>query len=280
MSLVEKLDAAVEQVRRVVKEVPRIGVVLGSGLGDFAAGFPVDSQIPFREIPGFPPVSVEGHAGRLLCGRLQNRPIMILQGRAHFYEGHPMADVVFPVRTLCRMGIETLVLTNAAGGIAPHLQPGDLMVIRDHINLMGDNPLKGPNPSALGPRFPDLSAVYDPELRALAARILEETGGPVREGIYAAMTGPAYETPAEVRMLAALGADAVGMSTVPEAVAARHMGVRVAAISCITNLAAGIGKQPLSHAEVTETASRTAARFQRVLTAMLNQIPLTEAVKT
>ena len=280
MSLVEKLDAAVEQVRSMVKEVPRIGVVLGSGLGGFVDGFPVDSQIPFREIPGFPPVSVEGHAGRLLCGRLQNRPIMILQGRAHFYEGHTMAEVVFPVRTLCRMGVETVVLTNAAGGIGQHLQPGDLMVIRDHINLMGDNPLRGPNPSALGPRFPDLSAAYDSDLRALATRILEETGGPVREGIYAAMTGPAYETPAEVRMLAALGADAVGMSTVPEAVAARHMGVRVVAISCITNLAAGIGKQPLSHAEVTETASRTAARFQKVLTAMLKQIPLTEAVKT
>ncbi|MBN1197502.1 MAG: purine-nucleoside phosphorylase [Candidatus Aminicenantes bacterium] len=279
MPLVEKLDAAVEQVRRMVDGTPGIGVVLGSGLGDFVRDFPVDSRIPFQDIPGFPPVSVKGHAGCLISGRLQDRHIVILQGRAHFYEGHSMMDVVFPVRTLCRMGIETLVLTNAAGGIGPGLRPGDLMVIRDHINLMGDNPLRGSNSSELGPRFPDLSAVYDPDLRALARRVLKDTGGPMREGIYAAMAGPAYETPAEVRMLAALGANAVGMSTVPEAVAARHMGARVVAISCITNLAAGISRQPLSHTEVTETASRTAARFQSVLTALLERIPLAATVR-
>ncbi|MDY0297084.1 MAG: purine-nucleoside phosphorylase [Acidobacteriota bacterium] len=279
MTLADKLDAAAGQLRRHLKEAPRIGLVLGSGLGDFGRYFPVDTQVPFNDIPGFPPVSVAGHAGRLLSGRIRDRRVAILQGRAHFYEGHTMADVVFPVRTLCRMGIEVLILTNAAGGIHPELEAGDLMVIRDHINLMGDNPLRGPDPSLLGPRFPDLSSVYDAELRALITRILKKTGGRAREGVYASMAGPGYETPAEVRMLAALGADAVGMSTVPEAVAARHMGVRVAGISCITNLAAGISKQALSHEEVTETAARAASRFQKVLNALLEQIPLAANVR-
>jgi len=279
MSLHLRLDTAVAQLRERVNEQPRIGVVLGSGLGGFVQDFPADVEIPFAEIHGFPPVTVEGHAGRLLSGSLDGRRILVLQGRAHFYEGHAMSDVVFPVRTLCRMGIDALVLTNAAGGIHPDLRPGDLMVIRDQINLMGDTPLRGPNPSFLGPRFPDMSAAYDVDMRKLALRLLEETGSSVREGVYAALSGPAYETPAEIRMLAKLGADAVGMSTVPEVVAARHMGVRVAGISCITNLAAGITGQPLSHAEVTETAARSAVRFRRLLTSLLRQLPLEDPVK-
>jgi len=280
MNAVERLDAAVEKVLRRKGEPPRIGVVLGSGLGAFADGFPADNEIAYTDIPGFPPVAVKGHAGRLLTGRFGDRRIAVLQGRAHFYEGHSMADVVFPVRTLCRMGIEVLVLTNAAGGIKPGFSPGDLMIIRDHINLMGDNPLKGDDAAPLGPRFPDMSAAYDPALRHLATRILEEMGGAVHEGVYAAMSGPSYETPAEIRMLAGMGADAVGMSTVPETLAARHMGVRVAGISCITNLAAGIGDQALSHEEVAATAALASERFRGLLTKMLKRIPLEPPVRT
>ena len=221
--------------------------------------------MPYADIPHFRKVSVAGHAGRLVLGQVGAVTVAVLQGRYHFYEGHDISDVVFPVRVLAKLGIKSLLLTNAAGGIGKGLQPGDLMVIRDHINMLGVNPLRGANDERLGPRFPDMSAVYDPEFQDLIAAAEKEIGLKAKKGVYLALSGPSYETPAEIRMLAALGADAVGMSTVPEAICARHMGLRVAGISCITNLAAGISAQPLSHQEVTETAERVKGDFIRLL---------------
>ena len=256
---------AVAAIRGASPLLPRVGVVLGSGLGGFADRVEEPVAVPYEDIPHFKKVSVAGHAGRLVLGKVNGMPVAVLQGRYHYYEGHDIRDVVFPVRVLARLGIAGLLLTNAAGGIGRDLHPGDLMIIRDHINLMGLNPLRGANDERLGPRFPDMSAVYDPYFQDVIAAAQAESGRTAPRGVYLALSGPSYETPAEIRMLAALGADAVGMSTVPEAVCARHMGVRVAGISCITNLAAGISKQPLSHAEVTETADRVKNDFIKLL---------------
>jgi purine-nucleoside phosphorylase len=256
---------AVAAIRKVSPLLPKVGVVLGSGLGEFAARVEEQTVIPFAAIPHFRKVSVAGHAGRLVLGKVNGVPVAVLQGRYHYYEGHDISDVVFPVRVLAKLGIAGLLLTNAAGGIGRELRPGDLMIIRDHINLMGLNPLRGTNDERLGPRFPDMSAVYDPEFQDMIAAAQKEIGRTAQRGVYLALSGPSYETPAEIRMLAALGADAVGMSTVPEAICARHMGVRVAGISCVTNLAAGISKQPLSHREVTETADRVKNDFIKLL---------------
>jgi len=274
MKIMQALDAAAARIRSDFPDPPDMGVVLGSGLGSFAERIEQAFSIPFSEIPGFPRTSVSGHAGRLLLGRLRGKKLAILQGRAHFYEGNTMDAVVFPVRVLCHLGVKTLILTNAAGGIRRGFVPGDLMVIRDHINFMGANPLRGANSSQLGPRFPDMSAVYESTLRLLALDILREMALPAHEGVYAAMSGPAYETPAEIKMLSVMGADAVGMSTVPEAMVARHMGVRVAGVSCITNLAAGIGTQALSHEEVKETASRVRENFEILLDRLVERAPL------
>jgi len=257
--------AAVDAIRKVSPLVPGVGVVLGSGLGEFAAHVEEQAAIPFGDIPHFKKVSVAGHAGRLVLGKVSGVPVAVLQGRYHYYEGHDISDVVFPVRVLAKLGIRSLLLTNAAGGIGRELQPGDLMIIRDHINLMGINPLKGTNDERLGPRFPDMSAVYDPAFQDIIAIAQREIGRTARRGVYLALSGPSYETPAEIRMLATLGADAVGMSTVPEAICARHAHPHVAGISCVTNLAAGISKQPLSHQEVTETADRVKSDFIRLL---------------
>jgi purine-nucleoside phosphorylase len=210
-------------------------------------------------------VSVAGHAGRLVLGKIGPVPVAVLQGRYHYYEGHDIDDVVFPVRVLAKLGVQSLLLTNAAGGIGRELLPGDLMVIRDHVNLMGINPLRGANDERLGPRFPDMSNVYDLKFQDVIVAAQAEIGLAPKKGVYLALSGPSYETPAEIRMLATLGADAVGMSTVPEAICARHMGVRVAGISCVTNLAAGISALPLSHREVTETAARVKNDFIRLL---------------
>jgi len=260
-----RIMEAVEAIRRVSPLVPRVGLVLGSGLGGFADRVQEPVAVPYEDIPHFKNVSVAGHAGRLVLGKVSGVPVAVLQGRYHYYEGHDIRDVVFPVRVLARLGIAGLLLTNAAGGIGRDLRPGDLMIIRDHINLMGLNPLRGANDERLGARFPDMSAVYDPEFQDVIAAAQAEIGRTAPRGVYLALSGPSYETPAEIRMLATLGADAVGMSTVPEAVCARHMGVRVAGISCVTNLAAGISKQPLSHKEVTETADRVKNDFIRLL---------------
>lgn len=265
MDQYDRIMEAVEFIRRRSPLAPRAGVVLGSGLGEFAGRVADAVAIPYAEIPHFRKVSVAGHAGRLVLGTVGGAPVAVLQGRYHYYEGHAIEDVVFPVRVLGKLGISGLLLTNAAGGIGKALRPGDLMVIRDHINLMGLNPLRGANDERLGPRFPDMSAVYDPAFQEVIASSQAAIGLRPKQGVYLALSGPSYETPAEIRMLAALGADAVGMSTVPEAICARHLGLRVAGISCITNLAAGISAKPLSHLEVTETAERVKNDFIRLL---------------
>lgn len=265
MDLYERITDAVGFIKKHFLPVPQVGLVLGSGLGEFADSVAEQTAIAYADIPHFKRGGVPGHAGRLVLGKIGPVTVAILQGRIHYYEGHDIGDVVFPVRVLAKLGIRSLLLTNAAGGINRELRPGDLMIISDHINLMGLNPLRGVNDERLGPRFPDMSAVYDPALQEIIAAALGEIGRPVRRGIYVALGGPSYETPAEIRMLAALGADAVGMSTVAEAICARHMGLRVAGISCVTNLAAGLSAEPLSHTEVIETAERVKTDFIRLL---------------
>ncbi len=246
-------NAAAVQLRKRSPLRPRLAIVLGSGFHHVLAGFEPECKIPYAKLPGFPPVGVSGHAGDLYLGKLGGTPVLILSGRAHFYEGHPMESVTFAVRALAAFGIHDLLLTNAAGGINRKFRAGDFMVLTDHINLMGANPLRGPAITGLA-RFVDLTRAYDTELSSLLRRAGKHCGLKLHRGVYLAVSGPSYETPAEIRAFARLGADAVGMSTVPEAIAARQCGLRVAGLSCITNLAAGIGKAPLSHAEVLETA--------------------------
>ncbi len=272
MEQYERIMEAVAYIQRQYPLTPQVGVVLGSGLGEFADSVAVSRALAYTDIPHFQKVSVAGHAGRLVLGRIGSVNVAVLQGRYHYYEGHDIGDVVFPVRVLAGLGIGSLLLTNAAGGIGRTLQPGDLMIISDHINLMGVNPLRGANDERIGVRFPDMSTLYDPDLQDIIAAAQQEIGLPGRKGVYAGLSGPSYETPAEIRMLAALGADAVGMSTVPEAICARHMGVRVSGISCITNLAAGISKQALSHREVTETAERVKKDFMRLLNLVIPRL--------
>jgi purine-nucleoside phosphorylase len=265
MDLYERIMEAVGHIRAQASATPQVGVVLGSGLGEFADSVAAATIIAAADIPHFKPAGVAGHAGRLVLGQVGSVPVAVLQGRIHYYEGHDIGEVVFPVRVLAALGVRSLLLTNAAGGINRAFGSGDLMIIRDHINLSGVNPLRGKNDDRLGPRFPDMSTLYDPAFQEIIAAALKDMGRSARRGVYAGLAGPSYETPAEIRMLAALGADAVGMSTVSEAIAARHMGLRVAGISCITNLAAGVSDQPLSHAEVTETAERVKGDFIRLL---------------
>lgn len=261
--------AAAAIADRTRRPAHRLAVVLGSGLSGYAATLPGAVAIPYDEIPGFPVPGVEGHAGTLVSVEMGGSPILILAGRVHAYEGGDLTDVVFGVRTAVRSGAHTIVLTNASGGCGDGLVPGDLVLIRDHLNLTGRNPLVGRNDERLGPRFPDLSAVYPESLRKRAHAAGEQAGVPLKEGVYAWFLGPSYETPAEVQMARRLGADLVGMSTVPEAIAARHMGARVLALSLVTNLAAGISPTPLSHDEVTATAAAARERFTRLLDALL-----------
>ncbi len=256
---------------------PRVALVLGSGLGDYAEQLVAARHIDYAEL-GFPRSHVQGHAGRLFYGRTRSEAgapgveVLAMQGRVHAYEGHDLQTVVLPVRALIGAGCQVVLLTNAAGGVGEGLAAGDLVLIRDHLNLVGGSPLRGENDPALGPRFPDMTAVYDPALRALAEQVAARQDLRLPSGVYACGLGPQYETPAEVRMLRALGADLVGMSTVPEAIAARHRGARVLGISCVTNLAAGISPQPLSHDEVTETAQRVRGVFIRLLDGILAAI--------
>lgn len=240
---------------------PSAVVVLGSGLGFLGDEAKDATHIDYGKIPGFPVSTVEGHKGRLVIGTLSGRVCAIMQGRFHHYEGYSLAEVAFPLRVLLGLGEKKLVITNAAGGINTGFSPGDLMLITDHINLMTDNPLVGANDPSLGPRFPDMSESYDPAYRALALAVGKQQGVGLKEGVYGAMGGPSYETPAEIRMLRLLGADAVGMSTVPEVIAANHMGARTLGISCITNMGSGILNRKLDHAEVTETANRVKVKF-------------------
>jgi purine-nucleoside phosphorylase len=246
---------AAARLKRLSRLRPTLALVLGSGFHHVLRELQVDAEIAYSRLPGFPPTGVSGHAGRLLMGRLGGTPVLVLSGRAHYYEGHPMEVVTFAVRALAAYGIQDLLLTNAAGGVNRRFRPGDFMVLTDHINLMGINPLRGEAVRGL-PRFVDLTRVYDAGLRRLLQRAGRECGVGLRAGVYLAVCGPSYETPAEIRALARLGADAVGMSTVPEAIAARQCGLRVAGVSCITNLAAGRSRGVLSHAEVLETAER------------------------
>jgi purine-nucleoside phosphorylase len=270
MGLYEDLQLTVQAIReRAGGEAPKIGIILGSGLGSFAEKLEDKSVFPYADLPNFPRVSVPGHAGRLVLGQLDGQPTVALQGRIHHYEGHTPAQVAFPARVLCALGIRVLVVTNASGSINPGFAPGDLMAIVDHVNLAGWNPLAGPNDDRLGPRFPDMSAAYDPALVGLMFEAAARHGVALKKGIYAMLRGPSYETPAEIRALRILGADAVGMSTVPEVIVARHMGVKVAGLSCITNLGAGIGPKPLTHEEVASTANRARDVFSAVLRSFL-----------
>ncbi len=264
MSLVERLDEAAAVVRGRTPLRPATGVVLGSGLGAFADALEEAVAVPFAEIPHFPASTVVGHSGALVVGRCRGVPVAVLKGRVHFYEGYRLDEVVFPVRALGRLGVKTLVLTNAAGAINAAFAPGELMVIEDHINLLG-NPLLGPNEETLGPRFPDMTEAYDRGLRDVAEAACRAAGVRGHRGVYVSIPGPSYETPAEIRMFRAVGADAVGMSTVPEVIAARHMGLRVVGLSCLTNMAAGVTDRKLDHREVLETGERVKAALLEVL---------------
>ena len=264
-SLYERAEHATRIIRAQINVEPRIAVVLGSGLGGFADDFEDAAGIPYEEIPGFMRSTAQGHAGRLVAGKVDNVPVVAMQGRVHYYEGYSLEEVTFPVRTFSLLGIKTLILTNAAGGINVQLTQGGLMVLTDHVNLMGDNPLRGANDERFGPRFPDMSSVYSPELQELAIDEARAVGVEMRRGVYCALSGPSYETPAEIHLLRNLGADAVGMSTVPEAIVARHMGLEVLGISCITNMAAGIGDEPINHEEVMATGDRVRESFTELL---------------
>jgi purine-nucleoside phosphorylase len=250
----------------------QVAIVLGSGLGDFADTFADATKIAYGDIPNWAGTTVIGHAGKLIVGAHRGRKVIALSGRAHFYEGHPMLTVTFATRVVATLGVKTMILTNAAGGINPALTPGTLMLIADHINLMGTNPLVGPNEDRFGLRFPDMTALYSPRLRAMAREVAAAQGLQLAEGVYVALHGPSYETPAEIRFLRAIGADAVGMSTAPEAIVARHMGMEVLGISCITNAAAGVLPQPLDHNEVMEVARRVRARFGALLEGILDRL--------
>jgi purine-nucleoside phosphorylase len=272
MEYYDKVKEAADAVRARVRGLPQIGIVLGSGLGDFASA-PTDAvSMPYADLPHWPASNVVGHEGRLVVGTVKGKTIAALSGRCHVYEGHDLRAVTFAIRVLGLLGVKTLVLTNAAGGVNTGFSRGALMVIDDHINLIGDNPLLGRNDDRFGPRFPDMTEVYSSRLRKVA----DEAGRAVKlllpHGVYAALLGPSYETPAEIRYLRAIGADAVGMSTVPEAIVARHMGLDVLGISCITNMAAGVLPQPLDHAEVLETTRRVRGPFIGLLEAIIERL--------
>ncbi len=269
MTTLEQLKRAAQSLLELGK--PEVAVVLGSGLSEVVP-LAEERKKAFGEIPGFPVPSIAGHRGEVAVGEVQGRTVLVQRGRVHLYEGRTVDEIVFPVRSYALMGVRTVVLTNASGGIAHGLEAGDIVLISDHINMLGDNPLRGPNLEELGPRFPDMTYAYDPELRKIARQVAQEIGLGVKEGVYLATLGPSYETPAEIRAFRALGADLVGMSTVPEAIAARHAGLKVLGISLVTNLAAGVLPTPLSHEEVLETSRRRAGELGRFLTALLPKL--------
>lgn len=264
-SLYARAEHAARTIRARTTIEPRIALVLGSGLGDFGDELQDSVGIPYQEIPGFPTSTVAGHAGRLVIGTVAEVPVLAMQGRVHFYEGYSLEEVTFPIRTFKLLGINTLLLTNAAGGIDVQLSQGALMLISDHLNLMGASPLRGPNDERFGPRFPDMTDVYSRDLQELAIEEARAMSVELRRGVYAALAGPSYETPAEIHMLRGFGADAVGMSTVPEAIVARHMGLEVVGISCITNMAAGLSNEKINHEEVVETGKQVRDTFAALL---------------
>ena len=268
----QRVDAAAAFLRERLGDVPGIAIVLGSGLGAFADSLADAVTLPYGDIPHWPASRVIGHAGKLVVGRAKGRRVLALSGRVHHYEGHDLATVTFATRVLGRLGIRTLIVTNAAGGINTRFGQGALMLIDDHINFLGTNPLIGPNDERFGRRFPDMSEVYSRRLRALAEEAASGIGLPLEHGVYVAVTGPSYETPAEIRAFRTWGADAVGMSTVPEAIVARHMGIEVLGISCISNMAAGILPQPLTEEEVIETTGRVRDQFIALLEGVLERL--------
>ena len=264
-----RAEAAAKFILAKTKHRPRIGLVLGSGLGAFANDISGAARIDYKNIPHFPRSTAIGHAGRMVIGEVADVPVAIMQGRVHFYEGYSPREVIFPIRVMARMGIRAVVITNAAGGINRNFKQGCLVVLRDHINLQATNPLIGPNDESFGVRFPDMTQVYWKSYQAAALQEGKRLGIDIAEGVYAALTGPSYETPAEIRYLRTIGADLVGMSTVPEVIAAAHLGIRVLGISCVTNMAAGILDQPITTEEVIETGERVKADFVALLRAVI-----------
>lgn len=273
----EQYEEAAAYIGNLSSTQPQVGLILGSGLNPLAQAVVDAALIPFEQVPYFPTSTVEGHIGRLVVGQLEGTPVIVMQGRVHFYEGYPMQQVVFPVRVMQVMGIETLIVTNAAGGLNPAFQPGDLMLITDHINLLGmagNNPLFGPNDPTLGPRFPDMSQAYDPKLRRIAQEVAQENEVPLQKGIYAGLSGPSFETPAELRFLRLIGADAVGMSTVMEVTVARHSGIRVLGISGISNVAhlEPVAGQEPTHEEVLAAGQQIVPRLTGLIRGILARL--------
>ena len=270
--LYQKLETCLASVRKKTDFKPEVALILGSGLGDYADEIQIETTIDYTEIEGFPTSTVAGHKGRFVFGYVKNVPVVIMQGRVHYYEGYLMTDVGLPTRLMGMMGAKKLFLTNAAGGVNPNFKPGDFMMITDHITTGIPSPLIGPNIEELGSRFPDMSEVYSKNLQKIIRKSAKDCGIPLQEGVYVQLTGPNYETPAEIRMVRSWGADAVGMSTACEAMAARHMGMEVCGISCITNMAAGVSDAKLNHAEVQETADRVAKDFEKLVTDVIAAI--------
>jgi purine-nucleoside phosphorylase len=264
--ILEKVNSCVDAIRKVTDFKPRVALILGSGLGNYAEQIDIKCEISYSDIQGFPVSTVPGHAGKFIFGYVGEVPVVCMKGRVHYYEGYDISDVVLPTRVMRKLGAEILFLTNAAGGVNYNFSAGDLMLINDHISVFAPNPLIGPNIDEFGTRFPDMSSVYDKDLRKLIQETALSNGIPLKEGIYTQLTGPSFESPAEIKMLRTMGADAVGMSTVVEAIVANHMGMRICGISCISNLAAGMLNEPLSHEDVQKAADTTGPLFEKLVT--------------
>lgn len=271
LTLKEKLKQTTAFLETKNKSKPRVGIVLGSGLGVFVDKIENKVIIPYNEIPHFRKTTVEGHQGQMIFGTVNGTPIVALQGRFHLYEGHDMEDVVYPIRLMGHLGVERVILTNAAGGVNLKYQPGDLIIIEDHLNLMGRNPLIGPNDNSLGPRFPDMGHAYNKEMNSILENVSEKLGKKLARGVYAGVLGPTYETPAEIRMIRTLGGDMVGMSTVPETIAAHHMGMKVCGITCVTNMGAGILDQQLKHEDIKDEAMKAMNHFTSILNVAISE---------
>ncbi|SFU74015.1 purine-nucleoside phosphorylase [Clostridium sp. DSM 8431] len=272
MNLLNKIKSSAEYILEKSNYKPSIGLILGSGLGDLANLIENPEFYPYETIPNFPVSTVKGHEGRLVIGTLNGKTVVAMQGRFHYYEGYIMEEVTFPVRVMKLLGIQTIVVTNAAGSVNENFKPGDLMIINDHINLSGTNPLIGKNLDEFGVRFPDMSNAYNPELIDIVKKVANENNIDIKEGVYTLMTGPSYETPAEIRMIKTLGGDAVGMSTVPEVIIANHSSIKVVGISCLTNMAAGILKKPLNHEEVIEVSNMVKTKFMNLMTSLIKAL--------